>query len=102
MTKVFSFQDKFKKIKFQVNKNKITLLINENAYNDFKYMNEFKNLKKRIKFALECNEQNHDNYYGIARWSSVSNKINCPTYGLFKINNITFIIEQIGGQCFNK
>ena len=82
-----------KKIVFQVNNKKISILTSLKAYNDFYYMNSIKDLKKRVRYAINNNENNKKDL-GITSWSFIASEINYPSYRLFKIDNTTFELEE--------
>lgn len=75
-------------IKFQANKQKIKVHMLGNSKKDFEYMNDIKDLKKRIRYAVKHNEQDN-----ICIYSFVSSVIDSPTYTLKRLNNNEFSVE---------
>lgn len=82
-----------KKITFQVNKKKISITTSLKAYNDFCYMKNINDLKKRVRYAINHNENNKQDL-GIASWSFIASEINNPSYRLFKVDNTTFNLKE--------
>lgn len=82
-----------KKITFQVNNKKISITTSLKAFNDFCYMNSINDLKKRVRYAINHNENNKQDL-GIASWGFIASEINYPSYRLFKVDNTTFNLEE--------
>ena len=83
------------RIEMQVNHKKVKIHLSEYAYTCFDYMNDIKDLKKRVRNAVITNEQNKSNL-GICSWHFVSSYLENPSFRLKRLNENDFIVEKIG------
>lgn len=83
------------RIEMQVNHKKIKIHLSEYVYGCFGYMNDIKDLKKRVRIAVITNEQNKSNL-GICSWHFISNHLENPSFKLTRLTENEFIVEKIG------
>lgn len=82
------------RIEMQVNHKKVKIHLSEYAYTCFDYMNDIKDLKKRVRNAIKENEQNKGNL-GICSWNFISSHLEYPSFRLSRLNENEFIVEKV-------
>ena len=83
------------RIEMQVNYKKVKIHLSEYVYGCFGYMNDIKDLKKRVRIAVITNEQNKSNL-GICSWHFISNHLENPSFKLTRLTENEFLVEKIG------
>lgn len=83
------------KIEMQVNHKKVKIHLSDYVYDCFDYMNDIKDLKKRVRNAVKENEQNKSNL-GICSWHFISSYLENPSFRLKRLTEDEFIVEKVG------
>lgn len=83
-----------KQIIFQVNHKKVIINMLGDSYESFSYMKDIKDLKKRVRHAINTNEENKHGQ--IMSWHFISSYLGNPGYRLIRLNEFEFVVERIG------
>ena len=86
------------KIEMQVNHKKIKIHLGSHTYKCFEYMNDIKDLKNTVRYAVKEDKQNKgvDGHLGICSWHFVSSYLNYPSFRLKRLNENEFLVERMG------
>lgn len=79
----------------QVNHKRVKIHLGSHTYKCFEYMNDIKDLKKRVRYVIKENEQNRGQM-GICSWHFISDYLNNPSFKLVRLNENEFVVERMG------
>lgn len=86
-----------RKIDMKVNYKKIRIYIGEYTYKCFEYMNDIKQLKNSVRYAVKEELQNKGKggHLGICSWHFISSHLNNPSFVLKRLNESEFAVERM-------